>query len=56
MEDFEEFQDYDEFQLCQWQTPSQLPLKALSATFAFSHFDDINDNVMLMTLWMSWTS
>jgi hypothetical protein len=30
--------------------PSQLPVKALSAMFAFSHFDNINDNVMLMTL------
>jgi hypothetical protein len=36
--------------------PSQLHVKAVSATFAFLHFDNINDNVMLMTLWMSWTS
>jgi hypothetical protein len=36
--------------------PSQLPVKALSTTFTFAHFDNINDNVMLMTLWMSWTS
>jgi hypothetical protein len=35
---------------------SQLPVKAISATFAFPHFDNINDNVMLMTLWMSWIS
>jgi hypothetical protein len=35
---------------------SHLLVKALSATFAFPHFDDINNNVMLMTLWMSWTS
>ncbi len=56
MEDFEEFQDYDEFQLSQWQTPSQLPVKALSDTLAFPHFDNSKDNVMLMTLWMSWTS
>jgi hypothetical protein len=38
------------------ENPSQLPVKALSATFAFPHFDDINDNVILMTLWMSCTS
>jgi hypothetical protein len=36
--------------------PSQLPMKALSATFAFPHFNVSKDNVMLMTLWMSWTS
>jgi hypothetical protein len=34
--------------------PSQLPVKALSATFAFPHFDVSKENVM--TLWMSWTS
>jgi hypothetical protein len=31
-------------------------MKALSATFAFPHFDVCKDNVMLKTLWMSWTS
>jgi hypothetical protein len=38
------------------KTPSQQPVKAISATFVFPHFDNINDNVMLITLWMSWTS
>jgi hypothetical protein len=38
------------------EPPSQLPMKALSATLAFPHFDNSNDNVMLMTPWMSWTS
>ena len=56
MEDFEEFQNNDEFQFFLVENPSQLHAKALSATFAFPHFDDINDNVMLMTMWMSWTS
>ena len=42
MEDFEEFQDYDEFQLTQWQTPSQLPVKALSTTFRIPHFNNVN--------------
>ena len=45
MEDFEEFQNYDEFQLCQWQNPSQLPMKALSAMFRIPHFDNVNDYV-----------
>ena len=45
MDDFEEFQNYDEFQLCQLQTPSQLPVKALSATFCIPHFDNVNDYV-----------
>jgi hypothetical protein len=36
--------------------PSQLLVKSLSSMFAFPHFDDVNDNLMLMTLWMSWTS
>jgi hypothetical protein len=31
-------------------TPSQLPMKVLSATFAFPHFDDINDYAILKTL------
>ena len=56
MEEFEEFQDYDELQLRQWQTPSQLLVKAFSATFRISHFNNINDYAMLKTLWMSWTS
>ena len=56
MKDFEELQDYDEFQLRYWQTPNQLPMKALSTTFRIPHFDDINDYVMLQTLWMYWTS
>lgn len=46
MEDFEEFQDYDEFYLCQWQTPSQLPVKALSTTFRIPHFDNVNNYVI----------
>jgi hypothetical protein len=33
--------------------PSQLRVKALSDTFRFPHFDNVNDYVMLMTLWMS---
>jgi hypothetical protein len=37
-------------------TTSQLFVKVVSATFTFPHFDNINDNVMLMTLWMSWIS
>jgi hypothetical protein len=36
--------------------PSQLPMKALSTTFRIPHFDHVNDDVILMTLWMSWTS
>jgi hypothetical protein len=31
-------------------------MKALSTTFRILHFDHVNDYVMLMTLWMSWTS
>jgi hypothetical protein len=27
-------------------TPSQLPVKALSATFAFPHFDNVNDYII----------
>ena len=46
MEDFEEFQDYDEFQLNQWQTPSKLPVKTLSSTFRIPHFDYVNDYVI----------
>jgi hypothetical protein len=34
-------------------TPSQLSVKAVSAMFRIPHFDNINDYVMLMTLWMS---
>ena len=45
MEDFEEFQDYDEFQLSQWQTPSQLPVKAQHLRFVSPHFDSyVKDN------------
>jgi hypothetical protein len=32
------------------------PVKVVSATFCIPHFDNINDYVMLMTLWMSLTS
>ena len=39
MEDFEEFQDYDEFQFTQWQTPSQLPVQAYHLRFVSLHFD-----------------
>ncbi len=46
MEDFEEFQDYDEFLFRQWQTPSQMPVKALSPTFRIPHFDNVNDYVI----------
>jgi hypothetical protein len=28
-------------------------VNVISATFAFLHFDNVNDNIMLMTLWMS---
>ena len=44
MEDFEEFQDYDEFQLSQWQTPSQLPVQAYHLCFVFPHFDNYIKN------------
>jgi hypothetical protein len=38
------------------ETPSQLPVKALSSMFRIPHFDYVNDYVMLMTLLTSWTS
>jgi hypothetical protein len=39
MEDFQEFQDFDEFWLCLVANPSQLPVKALSYYISYSHFD-----------------
>jgi hypothetical protein len=33
--------------------PSQLPIKALSNMFRFPHFNNVNDYVMLMIMWMS---
>jgi hypothetical protein len=39
-----------------WQSPSQLPVKALSSTFRILHFDYVDDYAQLMTLGMFWTS
>ena len=41
MEDFEEFQDYDEFQFTLVATPSQLPVQAYPLHFVSPHFDII---------------
>ena len=55
--DLQEFQDVDEFE----DQASDLPQSAACgglftlATFRILHFDNINDNVMLLTLWMSQT-
>ena len=39
MEDFEEFQDYDEFQFILVATPSSLPVQAYLLRFVSPHFD-----------------
>ena len=39
MEDFEEFQDYDEFQFTLVANPSQLPVQAYILRFVTPHFD-----------------
>ena len=41
MEDFEEFQDYDEFQFTLVATPSQLSVQAYPLRFVSPHFDII---------------
>ena len=38
MEDFEEFQDYDEFQFTLVENPSQLPVQAYLLRFVTPHF------------------
>ena len=44
MEDFEEFQDYDEFQFILVATSSQLPVQAYLLRFISPHFDiNVND-------------
>ena len=40
MEDFEEFQEYDEFQFTLVATPSQLPVQAYLLRFVTPHFDN----------------
>ena len=40
MDDFEEFQEYDEFQFTLVETPSQLPVQAQHLCFVFPHFDN----------------
>ena len=57
MEDFEEFQDYDEFQFFLVVNPqSGACVDLICYVTYFSHFDDINDYAMYKTLWMYWTS
>jgi hypothetical protein len=41
VEDFQEFQDFDEFYLCLVANPqSAIPMKALSYYVSYSHIDD----------------
>ena len=57
MEDFEEFQDYDEFQFTFVANPSQLPVQAYLLCFVTPHFDlMLITMAMYQTLWMSQTS
>ena len=45
MEDFEEFQDYDEFQFFLVANPQSAACVGLSSTFCFPHFDNnVEDN------------
>jgi hypothetical protein len=56
MEDFQEFQDFDEFELCLVANPQSATCEGLIFYVSYPHFDYVNDYVKLMTLWMSWTS
>jgi hypothetical protein len=41
MEDFEEFQDYDEFFVMLVANPQSAACEALSTTFRIPHFDNV---------------
>ena len=46
MEDFEEFQDYNEFQFILVANPQSVACVGLSSTFRIPHFDYVNDYVI----------